>query len=148
MDFVIGLILFVLFYGLVNYIQSIIGYYPKLAREYKTDLSISDSSLFKSRSMYLTNVADISREKNSEYRTWLNIKSLEQGVLISQKRMLILLFPKSFLIPWEQISLIKEKTNLLKNQYLYKVECKKEPIYIITKFDLLKSATNKQINQD
>ena len=98
--------------------------------------------------MYLTNIADISREKNSEYRTWLNIKSFEQGVFISQKRMLILLFPKSFFIPWEQISLIKEKTNFLKNQYLYKVECKKEPIYIITKFDLLKSSTNKKINKD
>jgi hypothetical protein len=143
MDFVIGLILFLLFYVLVNYIQSIIGYYPKLAREYKTDLSTSDSSIFKSSSMYLTNVADISPEKNSEYRTWLNIKSSERGVLISQKRMLILLFPKSFLIPRDQISLIKEKTNFLKNQYLYKVECKKEPIYIITKFDLLKITTNK-----
>jgi len=63
MDFVIYLILFLLFYILVNYIQSIIGYYPKLAREYKTDLIISDSSLLKSSSMYLTNVADISREK-------------------------------------------------------------------------------------
>jgi hypothetical protein len=142
MDFVIGLILFLLFYVLINYIQSIIGYYPKLAREYKTDLSISDSSLFESSSMYLTNAPDISSEKNSEYRTWLNIKSFEQGVFISQKRMLILLFPKSFLIPWEQISLIREKTNLLKNQYLYKVECKKEPIYIITKLDLLISTTN------
>jgi hypothetical protein len=142
MDFVIGLILFLLFYVLVNYIQSIIGYYPKLAREYKTDLSISDSSLFKSSSMYLTNVADISPDKKSEYRNWLNIKSFEQGVLISQKRMLILLFPKRFLIPREQISLVKEKTNLLKNKYLYKVECKKEPIYIITKFDLLKIPTN------
>lgn len=148
MDFFIGLILFLLFYVLVNYIQSTIGYYPKLAREYKTDLSISDSSIFKSRSMYLTNIADISREKNSEYRTWLNIKSFEQGVFISQKRMLILIFPKSLFIPWEQISLIKENTNFLKSQYLYKVEYKKEPIYIITKFDLLKSATNKQINQD
>ena len=114
MDFVIGLIPFLLFYVLVNYIQSTIGYYPKLAREYKTDLIISDSSLLKSSSMYLTNVADISREKNSEYRTWLNIKSFQQGIFISQKRMLILLFPRSFLIPWEQISLIKEKTNFLK----------------------------------
>ncbi|WP_125825541.1 MULTISPECIES: hypothetical protein [unclassified Pseudoalteromonas] len=147
MDFVICLILFLLFYILVNYIQSIIGYYPKLAREYKTNLIISDSSLLKSSSMYLMNVANISREKNSEYRTWLNIKSFQQGIFISQKRMLILLFLRSFLIPWEQISLIKEKTNFLKNQYLYKVECKKEPVYIITKFDLLKSVSNKNLRE-
>lgn len=98
--------------------------------------------------MYLTNVADISREKNSEYRTWLNIESFQQGIFISQKRMLILLFPRSFLIPWEQISLIKEKTNFLKNQYLYKVECKKESVYIITKFDLLKSVSNKNLQEE
>ncbi len=143
MDFVIGLILFLLFYVLVNYIQSITGLYPKLAREYKTGLSVSNRSLFKSNSINLTNVMDVSREKDSEYRPWLNIKPFEHGLFIGQKRMLILLFPKSFLIPWEQINLIKEETNLLKNQYLYKVEYKKEPIYIITKFDLFKSATNK-----
>ncbi|MBB1352390.1 MULTISPECIES: hypothetical protein [unclassified Pseudoalteromonas] len=145
MEFLIGLILFLFFFVLVNYVQSIVGFYPKLAKEYKTDLCISERSLFKSKSINLTNVADFSQEKNSEYRNFLNIKPCKQGLFIGQNKMLILLFPNKFLIPWGQINLIKEKTNFLKNQYLYKVESKKEPIYIISKFDLFKSTTNKRL---
>ncbi len=145
MDFVIGLIIFLLFFVLVNYIQSNTGFYPKLAKKYKTDLCVSDQTLFKSKSINLTNTADFSNVKNSEYRSWLNIQSFEQGLFIGQIRMLILLFPKNVLIPWEQIRLIEEKTNLLKNQYIYKVDVNESPFYIITKFDLLKSATNKTI---
>jgi hypothetical protein len=137
--------IFLLFFILVNYIQSKIGLYPKLAKKYKTDICISDHSLFKSKSINLTSTPDLSHDKNQEYRPWLNIQSFEQGLFIGQTRMPILLFPKRFMSPWEQIMLVEEKSNLLKNQYIYKVGGTKKPVYIITKFDLLQSATNKSI---
>jgi hypothetical protein len=147
-NFVIGLIFFLLFFFLINYIQSIIGNFPKLAKKYKTDLSVSACSLFKSKCINLTNIEDFSSKTNSEFRPWLTIKSFEQGLFIGQERMLILLFPKKFLIPWEQISFIKEKATLLKKQYIYKVDFNEKPIYIITKFDLFNSATNKPLKQN
>jgi hypothetical protein len=147
-EFVIGLVLFIIFFVLVNYVQSIIGIYPKLAKKYKTGLNVSDRSLFKLRDINLTNDIEFSIGKNDEYRSWLTIKSFDQGLFIGQERMLILLFPKKFLIPWEQISFIKEKVTLLKKQYIYKVDCNKKPIYIITKFDVFNSATNKALKQD
>jgi len=148
MSFVIGVVLFIIFFVLINYVQSIIGFYPKLAKKYKTDLSVSDRSLFKLKDINLTNVPDFSCGKNNEYRPWLTINSLEQGLFVGQERMLILLFPKKFIIPWDQISFIKEKVTLLKKQYIYKVICNEKPIYIITKFDVFNSATNKALKSD
>ena len=132
MSFVFLVTCFVGLFALTNFLQSNLGLFPKIARTYKTSIDGPEDSLFKTSSIYLSyNIAI--QDSDSEYRPWLTIKAIEQGIFIAQKKSLILLFPKKCLIPWNKMTLVNEKQSALKKQYLYEVECGEKNIYLLAK---------------
>ena len=108
MMFSIALIVFILFYIFINYIQSSVGLYPKLARSYPTNIEVKKTSMLKQTEIYLVKESEFSESnKDMEYRPWLNIEATEHGLCMQQAKSLILLFPKSCMIPWQNIKFIE-----------------------------------------
>ena len=139
MMFSIALIVFILFYIFINYIQSSVGLYPKLARSYPTNIEVKKTSMLKQTEIYLVKESEFSESnKDMEYRPWLNIEATEHGLCMQQAKSLILLFPKSCMIPWQNIKFIEKQTTLIRDKYVFEISIDGENIYLISKKDILK----------
>ncbi len=139
--FLIVFIFFILFYIFINYFQSNVGLYPKLAQKYPSNMKFKKTSvleLLKLTEIYLVKEGKYSKSnKDMEYRPWLNIMSTKNGLSIQQTKSIILLFPKNFLIPWQDIKFIKMHPSIFKDEYIYRINLTGENIYIITKKNIL-----------
>ncbi|WP_350585924.1 hypothetical protein [Pseudoalteromonas sp. RB2-MNA-CIBAN-0110] len=138
MIFSIALIVFILFYLFINYIQSSVGLYPKLARNYPANIEFQKTSMLRQTEIHLVKESQFSESnKDMEYRPWLNIVHTEHGLCIQQTKSLILLFPKNCLIPWQNIKFIEKQTALIRDKYVFEISLDEENIYLISKKDIL-----------
>lgn len=136
--FLIVFIFLILFYIFINYFQSNMGLYPKLAQKYPSNMKFKKTSVLKLTEIYLVKEGQYSKSnRDMEYRPWLNIMSTKNGLSIQQTKSIILLFPKSFLIPWQDIKFIEMHPSIFKDKYIYRINLTGENIYIITKKDIL-----------
>ncbi len=142
--FSLALFFFVLFFVFVNYIQSTVGLYPKLAQKYSTRLVTEKTKVTKLTEIYLVKISEYNTSnKDLEYRPWLSIKPNETGLYIGQVKSLILLFPKNCFIPWEEIKFIEKQSSIFKDKYVFEVNLNGENIYLITKIDILSDKKQK-----
>lgn len=115
------------------------GLYPKLARSYPTNIELKKTSMLKQTEIYLVKESQFSESnKDMEYRPWLNIEATEHGLCMQQAKSVILLFPKSCMIPWQNIKFIEKQTALIRDKYVFEISIDGENIYLISKKDILK----------
>lgn len=141
MSVMLMIIIFLLAFLVVNLLMSNLGILPELARKYD-----SPTHNYKSVENSLVNELEFSRDevvniKDPEYRGWLKVAALDDGLLIAQRPVLNL-FPRKALIPWPSIKHCENNSKSLKKRYMYTVSMDDKTITMISKKDLMLGLTD------
>ena len=86
---IIALSIAVIFFIIVNLVQSTVGILPKLARIYDTKVDFNERiSIWHLEHLYFVEQCDYNKGKSFENRPWLIIKPLDIGLFVKQSGVL------------------------------------------------------------
>lgn len=120
----------------INIVMSNLGLFPKIARAFNVKGKKDVLNYSRIKSLEFSRESTFKSETN-EYRGWLKIAFLVEGLYIVQ-RPILNFFPRKFLIPWSEINYVLTSEGVFSKRYIYSVKVNNEVIFIISKSDIVK----------
>lgn len=128
------ILIFLVVFLIMNYLMSYLGLFPKLANAYKTNREITTDEKSKISELELSRTDDFENSR-LEYRGWLNVYLLKEGLYVEQRPVLNF-FPRKMMIPWKNIKEYTKLNRFLRERFVYSVEYEGSYIYIFSKKEL------------
>jgi len=137
MIFLILLFIFFIAFLFINYAMCKFGLFAKLSRKFKTSETVKNVALNERHTVSVCSV-----NKTKEYRYWLIVQPMEEGVFIGQTYLLNF-FPLKMLIPWEGLNFINKEKVLFTDIYTYQINIGDQIVHLSTKKALKKVQSHK-----